>query len=102
MPSLGIALRPGGCVGKCAIPTQGTAPVQTSFRWMAACIDWRFGFGQSSSRHIPRVPQRAAPYAWARPLLSWHALVPQDPFEPEVSHQTQEPPSEFLPAELGI
>src|SRR6266436_230504 len=26
--------------------------------------------------HITRVPQRAAPYAWARPLLSWHAIVP--------------------------
>ena len=36
---------------------------------MAACINWRLGFGQSSSRHIPRVPQRPAPDAWARPLL---------------------------------
>jgi hypothetical protein len=71
------------------------------FRWMAACIVWRFDFGQSSSRHIPRVPQRAAPYAWARPLLSWHAVVPFT-FRIQVSHRTQEPPSEFLPAELGI
>jgi hypothetical protein len=63
---------------------------------------WRFGFGQFSSHHIPRVPQHPAPQRLARPLLSWHALVPQGPFEPEVSHQTQEPPSEFLPAALGI
>src|SRR5258706_16165584 len=41
------------------------------------------------------------PYAWARPLLSWHALVPFT-FRIQVSHQTQEPPSEFLPAALGI
>jgi hypothetical protein len=37
------------------------------------------------------------PYAWARPPLSWHALVPFT-FRIQVSHQTQEPPSEFLPA----
>jgi hypothetical protein len=53
------------------------------------------------SRHIPRVPQRADPNAWARPLLSWHALVPFT-FRIQVSHQTQEPPSGFLPAALGI
>jgi len=37
---------------------------------------WRLGFKQSSFRHITRVPQRAAPNAWARPPVSWHALVP--------------------------
>jgi hypothetical protein len=37
---------------------------QTSFRWMSACIVWRLGFGQSSSRHIPRVPQHPAPNVW--------------------------------------
>jgi hypothetical protein len=41
------------------------------------------------------------PYAWAQPPLSWHALVPFT-FRIQVSHQTQEPPSEFLPAALGI
>ena len=39
----------------------GTAPVQTSFRWMAACICWRLGFRQFSFHHIPRVPQHPAP-----------------------------------------
>ena len=34
---------------------------QASFRWMAACIDWRSGFGQSSFHHIPRVPQHPPP-----------------------------------------
>src|SRR6266536_2133253 len=58
-------------------------------------------------RAIQLSPYSAGPTAprsqrLERPLLSWHALVPQDPFEPEVSHQTQEPPSEFLPAALGI
>jgi hypothetical protein len=47
------------------------------------------------SRSTPR------PYAWARPLLSWHALVPFT-FRIQVSHQTQKPPSEFLPAAPGI
>src|SRR5258705_226520 len=61
MPSLGIAPCPGGCVGKSGIPSQGTAPVQTSFRWMAACIDWRLGFKQFSFHHIPRVPRHPAP-----------------------------------------
>jgi hypothetical protein len=41
------------------------------------------------------------PYAWARLPLSWHALVPFT-FRIQVSHQTQEPPSEFLPAAPGI
>jgi hypothetical protein len=36
----------------------------------------------------------------ARPPLSWHALVPFT-FRIQVSHQTQEPPSEFLPAAPG-
>ena len=68
---------------------------------MGTCIDWRLGFRQSSFRHITRVPQRTVPDAWARPLVSWHALVPFT-FRIQVSHQTQEPPSEFLPAEPGI
>ena len=34
------------------------------------------GFRQSSFSDITRVPQRTVPYAWARPLLSWHAIVP--------------------------
>jgi hypothetical protein len=42
-------------------PSQDTAPVQTSFRWMAACIVWRLGFKQSSFHHIPRVPRHPAP-----------------------------------------
>jgi len=68
--------------------------LRTSCRWMSACTVRRFGFGQSSSRHIPRVPQRIAPNAWARPLLSWHALAPQDPFEPEIAIRPRNlPPS---------
>ena len=41
------------------------------------------------------------PYAWVRPLLSWHAIVPFT-FRIQVSHQTQEPPSKSFPAAPGI
>ena len=68
-------------------------------RIIFAC--WRLGFRQSSFSHITRVPQRAVPYVWARPLLFWHAIVPVR-FPVQVSHQTQEPPFESLPAEPGI
>ena len=27
--------------------------------------------------HIARVPRRTAPYAWTRPPVSWHAVVPE-------------------------
>jgi len=37
---------------------------------------WRLGFRQSSFSHIARVPSARRPYASARPLVSWHALVP--------------------------
>jgi len=46
-------------------------------------------------------PATRRPVRLARPLLSWHALVPFT-FRIQVSHQTQEPPSEFLPAAPGI
>ena len=59
---------------------------------MRTCIFWRLGFRQSSFRHITRVPQRAVPDAWARPPVSWHAVVPFT-FRIQVSHSTQEPPS---------
>jgi hypothetical protein len=74
---------------------------QASFRRVLIFTCWRSGFRQSSFSPITRVPQRAAPYAWARPSLSWHAIVPF-PFRVQVSHQTQEPPFESLPAEPGI
>jgi hypothetical protein len=75
---------------------------QASFRRMDNCIFWRLGFRQSSLfHHITRVPQRVAPYAWTRPLIGCHAAFPFV-FRLQVRHQTQEPPSEFLPAPLGI
>jgi len=45
-------------------------------------------------------PIAGYPYAWARPLLSWHAIV-RFRFPVQVSHQTQEPPFESLPATPG-
>jgi hypothetical protein len=74
---------------------------QASFRRALILAPWRLGFRQSSFSHITRVPQRAVPYAWAQPSLFWHAIVPfRFPFQ--VSHQTQEPPFESLPAAPGI
>jgi hypothetical protein len=52
---------------------------------------WRLGFRQSSFSHIARVPSARRPYASARPLVSWHALVPFT-FQIQVSHQTQKYP----------
>jgi hypothetical protein len=52
---------------------------------------WRLGFRQSGFSHIARVPSARRPYASARPLVSWHALVPFT-FQIQVSHQTQEYP----------
>jgi hypothetical protein len=74
---------------------------QVLFRRMSDRIFWRLGFRQSSFRHITRVPQHPAPCTWTQSLLSWHAIVPVT-LRIKVSHQTQEPPSEFLPALPGI
>jgi len=52
---------------------------------------WRLGFRQSSFSHIARVSSARRPYASARPLVSWHAIVPFT-FQIQVSHQTQEYP----------
>jgi hypothetical protein len=101
MPSLGIAPYPGGCVGTNGIPSQGWRRFQASFRRMRSCIIWRLGFRQSSFRHITRISQRVAPYAWTRPLVCCHAIVPFV-FRLQVRHQIQEHPSKFLPAEPGI
>ena len=56
-----------------------------------ALISSRLGFRQSSFNHIARVPSARRPYASARPLVSWHALVPFT-FQIQVSHQTREYP----------
>jgi hypothetical protein len=87
-----------GLMRLCLCPSRSR---RASFRRTVDRIIRRLGFRQSSFRHITRVPQRPAPYAWARPLLSWQATVPFA-FRLQVSHQTQEPPSESLPAAPGI
>ena len=69
--------RPGGMPGVTTEPPgRDRRRLRTSFRRVYLCTFWRLGFRQSSFRHITRAPQRLAPYAWARPLLSWHAIVP--------------------------
>src|SRR3989440_6574305 len=62
---------------------------------------WRLGFRQYSFSHITRFFPAHRPYASARPLVSWHAIVPftfrilSKPSDPEIS-------SKFLPAKPGI
>ena len=64
-------------------------------------IDRGWAAVHADFRHIARVSRRAAPDTWARPPLFWHALVPFT-FRIAVSHQTQGPSSESLPAAPGI
>jgi hypothetical protein len=101
MPSLGIALYPEGCVGESETPTPGTAPVSDVFPVDVGLH--RLEIGLRAIQLSPYSTGPAAPRSQRleRPLLSWHALVPFT-FQIQVSHQTQEPPSEFLPAALGI
>ena len=62
---------------------------------------WRLGFRQFSFGHITRVFPALRPYASARPLVCWHAIVPftfrilSKPSDPGIS-------SKFLPAKPGI
>ncbi len=67
-----------------------------------SCTFWRLGLRQSSFRHITRIPRRAAPYAWTRPPVSWHAIFPFSPFGSWVSHQIQRPLLPSLPATRAI
>ena len=80
---------------------QGRCRFRASFRQVLRSTFWRLGFRQSSFRHVARVPQCIAPYAWTRPLVGCHAAFPLT-FRRQVRHQTQEHPSEFLPAAQGI
>ena len=65
--------------------------LQASFRRGTSYPFRRLGFRQSSFRHITRISRRAAPYASARPPVSWHAIVPfafrllGQPSDPEIS-----------------
>src|ERR1700704_257689 len=100
MSSLDIAPRPGGCTSSRLMPVQDGAPVSDVVPADESLHHWRLGFRQSSFRHITRVSQRTAPNAWAQPLVSWHAPVPFT-FRLQVSHQTQECSSKFLPTWSG-
>jgi hypothetical protein len=67
----------------------------------AVCTFWRLGFRQSSFRHITRILQRAAPYAWTRPLVYCHAAVPLT-FRRRVRHRIQRHLLSSLPAARAI
>src|SRR5215831_15915770 len=65
--------------------------LQASFRRGTSYPFRRLGFRQSSFRHITRIFPARRPYAWARPPVSWHAIVPftfrilGQPLDPEIS-----------------
>lgn len=102
MPSLGIAPGPGGCRGSLLSPRPDWRRFRASFRRVqhfSPSGDWdsgnpAFAISRGSSRST-------VPNAWTRSPVCWRALVPLT-FRIRVSHQTQEPPSEFLPATPGI
>src|SRR6266508_5371420 len=102
MPSLGIAPRREGCVGSSGIPTHDTAPVSG-----VVPADVKLHRLETGLQAIQLLPCHAGPpAAHLRRLrgVHWFPDMLRSPFtfRIEVSHQTQEPPSEFLPATLGI
>jgi hypothetical protein len=62
---------------------------------------WRLGFRQFSFHHIPRVPQHLISLRLDT-TATFLACSGPFTFRIQVSHRTQEPPSEFFPAEPGI
>ena len=82
---------PEDCNEHMTISPQGPAPVSGVFPAGDCCTFWRLGFRQFGFRHITRTPRRAAPYTWARPPVSWHAIFPSalsdsgKPSDPEIS-----------------
>ena len=75
---------------------------QASFRRACSCTFWRLWYRQSSFSHAARVPQHARFIRLNTTVAFLACYGPPSPFRIEVSHQTQEPPFEFLPAAPGI
>src|ERR1700730_16278392 len=88
MSSLDIAPSPEVATEKYSLHHRGRRRFQASFRRVRLFTFWRLGFRQFRFRHITRASQHLVPYAWARPLVSWHAIVPFT-FRIQVSHQAQ-------------
>ena len=76
--------RPGRLSSGCDLPSTGN--------WDSG--NPAFALSRGSHDGPPSTPSRC-------PSLAWHAVVPFT-FRIQVSQQTQEPPSEVLPAEPGI
>ena len=51
---------------------------------IASSGDW--GSGNPAVHHIARAPQCVVPYAWTRPLIFYHAAVPNISFRIKVRH----------------
>jgi hypothetical protein len=62
--------------GICAPCGRGRYRFQASFRQARILAFWRLGFRQCGFHHIARISRHAAPYAWARLPVSWHAIFP--------------------------
>ena len=101
MPSLGIAPVPGGAPAIWSCGCRAGAGFMRLSGEGGVYPFWRLGFRQCSFSHITRVFPAPRPYASARPLVSWHAIVPftfrilSKPSDPGIS-------SKFLPAKPGI
>jgi hypothetical protein len=100
MPSLGIAPSPEGCDGDFTRPSQGWHRFQASFPADVNFHLLEIGIEAIKLSPYHAGPQSTVPTPGTRPLVSWHALAPFT-FRIQVSHQTQEPPFEFLPAGPG-
>src|SRR5437868_2002898 len=102
MPSLGIAPHPEGCTGPFTMPAPGVTSASGAMPTDGSLRHLEIGVQavQLSPYHTgPADASVPAPGPVRR--FFWHAIVPFT-FRIRVSHWTQEPPFEFLPAALGI
>src|ERR1700674_4152758 len=102
MPSLGIAPHPEGCTGSGTMPApsvtsaSGAMPTDVTFRRLEIGVQavqlspYHTGPADASVQHLDLTV-----------AFFWQAIVPFT-FRIRVSHWTQEPPFEFLPAAPGI
>src|SRR5690349_5388149 len=102
MPSLGIAPRPGGCAGRLLIPTQDAAPASGVFPMDADFHHLEIRDQAIQLFTISRGSRSTSPLRLSTIAAFLACYCPRSPFGSQVSHQTQEHPSEFLPAQLGI
>src|SRR6266568_691228 len=92
-PHWASLLRPGECDSPLAMPSQDRHRFQVSFRWVRIFTFWRFGFKQSSFRHITRV----FPARWITP----GSLEATSPVKDEQRGSSEQVPSRTEGARRG-